>query len=181
MRHDIEPLGADAGPERKRHTRSENGLERLELRRHALRDGERDALSARGRALAEDVGRARGIRYDAVFVSPAERAAETAAWILRGAGQPLPPGHAVIPGLAGQDARGGSPEGMAAGVRALLDQIPDDGIGLAISHTPLVERAAAGLTGRTVEPMRECEGVLISRGDDGTITLEELRLSAHTR
>lgn len=181
MRHDIEPLGADAGPERKRHTRSENGLERLELRRHALRDGERDALSARGRALAEDVGRARGIRYDAVFVSPAERAAETAAWILRGAGQPLPPGHAVIPGLAGQDASGGSPEGMAAGVRALLDQIPDDGIGLAISHTPLVERAAAGLTGRTVEPMRECEGVLISRGDDGTITLEELRLSPHTR
>jgi phosphohistidine phosphatase SixA len=153
-------------------------LERLELRRHAPRDGERDALSARGRALAEDVGRARGVRYDAVFVSPAERAAETAAWILRGAGQQLPPDHAVIPGLAGQDASGGSPEGMAAGVRALLDQIPDDGIGLAISHTPLVERAASGLTGRTVEPMRECEGLLITRGDDGTIVVDELRLAA---
>src|SRR5436305_14525203 len=176
-----EPLRRNLVPDGNAIRRSEDALERLELRRHALRDGERDALSARGRALAEDVGRARGIRYDAVFISPAERAAETAAWILRGAGQPLPPGHAVIPGLAGQDASGGSPEGMAAGVRALLDQIPDDGIGLAISHTPLVERAAAGLTGRTVEPMRECEGVLISRGDDGTITLEELRLSAHTR
>jgi alkylation response protein AidB-like acyl-CoA dehydrogenase len=29
---------------------------------------------------------------------------------------------------------------MAAGVRALLDQVPDGGIGLAISHTPLVTR-----------------------------------------
>jgi phosphohistidine phosphatase SixA len=154
-------------------------VERLELRRHAPRDGERDAVSARGRALAEDVGRARGLAYDAVFVSPAERAAETAAWILRGAGQPLPPEHAVIPGLAGQDASGGSPEGMAAGVRALLDQVPDGGIGLAISHTPLVERAAAGLVGRTVEPMRECEGLLITRGDDGTITVDELRLPAN--
>ncbi|MFL5792293.1 MAG: SixA phosphatase family protein [Actinomycetota bacterium] len=154
-------------------------MERLELRRHAPRDGERDALSARGRALAEDVGRARGLAYDAVFVSPAERAAETAAWILRGAGQPLPPEHAVIPGLAGQDASGGSPEGMAAGVRALLDQVPDGGIGLAISHMPLVERAAAGLVGRTVEPMRECEGLLITRGDDGTITVDELRLPAN--
>jgi phosphohistidine phosphatase SixA len=153
-------------------------LERLELRRHAARDGENDALSAHGRAMAEDVGRARGIRYDAVFVSPAERAAETAAWILRGAAQPLPTDHAVIPGLSGQDASGGSPEGMAAGVRALLDQLPDGGIGLAISHTPLVERAGAGLTGRTVEPMRECEGLLITRADDGTITVEELRLPA---
>ena len=153
-------------------------MERLVLRRHAPRDGQRDALSERGRALAEDVGRARGIRYDVLFVSPAERAAETAAWILRGAGQQLPPEHAVIPGLAGQDASGGSPEGMAAGVRALLDQVPDGGIGLAISHTPLVERAAAGLVGRTVEPMRECEGLLITRADDGSLTVDELRLPA---
>jgi phosphohistidine phosphatase SixA len=153
-------------------------VERLELRRHAPRDGQRDALTERGRALAEDVGRARGLRYDAIFVSPAERAAETAAWIIRGAGQQLPPEHAVIGGLAGQDASGGSPEGMAAGVRALLDQIPDGGIGLAISHTPLVERAAAGLTGSTVAPMRECEGLLITRADDGTLTVEELRLHA---
>ena len=151
-------------------------MERLELRRHAPRDGERDGLSDRGRAVAEDVGRARGVRYDAIFVSPAARAAETAAWILRGGGQQLPPDHAVIPGLAGRDASGGSPEGMAAGIRALLDQVPDEGIGLAVSHTPLVERAATGLTGRTVEPMRECEGLLITRADDGTISVDELRL-----
>jgi phosphohistidine phosphatase SixA len=137
----------------------------------------RDALSAEGRALAEDVGRSRRERYDAIFVSPAARAAETAAWILRGAGEQLPPDHAVIPGLAGQDASGGSPEGLAAGVRALLDQIPEGGLGLAISHTPLVERAVFGLTGRDVAPMAECEGVLITRDDDGVLTVQELRLA----
>ncbi len=152
-------------------------MERLELRRHAPRDAMRDALSDRGRAMAEDVGRAHGVRYDIVFVSPAERAAETAAWMLRGAGQQLPPGHAVIPGLGGQDATGGSPEGMAAGVRALLDRVPEGGLGLAISHTPLVERAALGL-GREIEPVRECEGVLITRDDEGRITIDELRLQA---
>jgi phosphohistidine phosphatase SixA len=174
-----EPLGPEGLANGIATRPTEVTVERLELRRHAPRDGTHDSLSARGRAMAEDVGRARGLRYDAVFVSPAERAAETAAWILRGAGQQLPPGHAVIPGLAGQDASGGSPEGMAAGVRALLDQVPEGGIGLAISHTPLVERAAAGLTGTEVAPMRECEGLLITRADDGAITVDELRLSAN--
>jgi phosphohistidine phosphatase SixA len=152
-------------------------MQRLELRRHSMRDGVRDSLSAEGRALAEDVGRSRRGPYDAIFVSPAERAAETAAWILRGAGQQLPPDHAVIPGLAGHDASGGSPEGLAAGVRALLDQIQEGGLGLAISHTPLVERAAFGLTGQEVAPMSECEGILVTRGDDGSISVDELRLS----
>jgi phosphohistidine phosphatase SixA len=152
-------------------------MQRLELRRHAPRDATRDVLSERGRAMAEDVGRANGAHYDAVFVSPAARAAETAAWILRGAGRQLPPDHSVIPGLGGQDASGGSPEGMAAGVRALLDRVPDGGLGLAISHTPFVERAGFGLVGREFEPMRECEGLLITRDDDGRITVEELRLA----
>jgi len=151
-------------------------MERLELRRHAPRDGERDALSSEGRTIASGVGRSRKQRYDAIFVSPAARAAETAAWILRGAGQQLPPDHAVIPGLAGHDSTGGSPEGLAAGVRALLDRIPDGGLGLAISHTPLVERTAFGLTGREVAPMAGCEGILITRHDDRSISIEELRL-----
>jgi hypothetical protein len=64
---------------------------------------------------------------------------------------------------------------MAAGVRALLERVPDGGRGLAISHTPLVERAALGLTGDVVEPLAECEGILVSV-DDGSIAIEELRL-----
>jgi phosphohistidine phosphatase SixA len=152
-------------------------MEQLELLRHAPRQPDEDRLSAAGRALAEDVGRSRrGTSFDAVFVSPAGRAAETAAWLLRGLGTPLPP-HEVVAGLAGADVTGGSPEGMAAGVRALLDRIPDGGRGLAISHTPLVERAAFGLTAREVAPMRECEGILVTRLDDGTIEVTELRRS----
>ncbi len=151
-------------------------MTQLELRRHARRDPTADRLSAEGRAQAEDAGReaaGSGSVYAAVFVSPATRAAETAAWFLRGAGQQLPD-HGVVPGLAGKDESGGSPEGMAAGVRALLDQIPDGERGLAISHTPFVERAAFGLTGREVEPMGECEGILITR-DEGRLVVDELR------
>lgn len=150
-------------------------MERLELRRHAPREPDADRLSAAGRVLAEDVGRATTRTYDRVFVSPAGRAAETAAWFLRGAMQQLPD-HAVVPGLAGHDASGGSPEGMATGVLALLDQLPHDGTGLAFSHTPLVERAAFGLTGVEIAPLRECEGILVRRDDDGVVTVEELRL-----
>lgn len=151
-------------------------MRRLELRRHAKRDPEADRLSAEGRAQAEDVGRAADVRYDAVFVSPADRAAETASWILRGAGQQLPD-HAVIPGLAGKDASGGTPEGMVAGVRALLDEVPDGGLGLAISHSPFVERTALGLTGDEPAGFKECEGILITLGDDGRAEVEEIRLT----
>jgi broad specificity phosphatase PhoE len=75
-------------------------MRQLELRRHAKRDPNNDRLSPQGRAQAEDVGRTSAVGYDAVFVSPAERAAETAAWIIRGSGRQLPE-HGVIPGLAG--------------------------------------------------------------------------------
>jgi phosphohistidine phosphatase SixA len=146
----------------------------LEVRRHARRDPRADRLSPEGRAQAEDLGRATGARYDVVFVSPAQRAAETAAWFLRGAGEQLPE-HAVIPGLGGRDPTGGSPEGMAAGLRALLERIPEGGRGLAISHTPLVEHAALGLTGREVEPLAELEGLLLTLGDDGALSIEVLR------
>jgi phosphohistidine phosphatase SixA len=150
-------------------------MRQLELRRHAERDPSSDRLSARGRAQAEDVGRASTVGYDAVFVSPAERAAETAAWIIRGSGRQLPE-HGVIPGLAGKDETGGSPEGMAAGVRALLAAVPEGGVGLAVGHTPFVERAMSGLTGRQPAPFAECEGIRVTLYDDGRLDVEEIRL-----
>jgi phosphohistidine phosphatase SixA len=149
-------------------------MRQLELRRHAKRDPNSDRLSPPGRAQAEDVGRDSAVAYDAVFVSPAERAAETAAWIIRGSGRQLPE-HAVIPGLAGKDESGGTPEGMAAGVRALLATLPEGGVGLAISHTPFVERAMTGLTGREPEPFAECEGIRVSLHEDGRLDVEEIR------
>ena len=149
-------------------------MRQIELRRHAKRDPNRDALSPAGRAQAEDVGRESPQGYGAVFVSPAERAAETAAWIVRGSGRQLPE-HGVIPGLAGKDETGGSAEGMAAGVRALLAEVPDGGVGLAVSHTPFVERAMTGLTGREPKPFAECEGIRVTMQDDGTLDVEEIR------
>lgn len=155
-------------------------MRQLELRRHARRDPKVDRLSAAGRAQAEDVGRSATADYDVVFVSPSQRAAETAAWFLRGAGRQLPD-HEIVPGLGGRDASGGSPTGMAAGVRALLDRVPSGGRGLAISHTPLVEHAALGLTGDEIDPLGECEGILVTIEDDGSIDVEELRLDGGLR
>jgi broad specificity phosphatase PhoE len=150
-------------------------VRQIEVRRHAKRDPNRDALSPAGRAQAEDVGRESARGYDAVFVSPAERAAETAAWIVRGSGRQLPE-HGVIPGLAGKDETGGSAEGIAAGVRALLASVPEGAVGLAVSHTPFVERAMTGLTGRDPKPFAECEGIRVTMQDDGSLDVEELRL-----
>jgi hypothetical protein len=40
-----------------------------------------------------------------------------------------------------------------------------------------VERAALGLTGDEIDPLRECEGILVTLEDDGSIEVEELRLA----
>ena len=147
----------------------------LEVRRHAKRDPAADRLSVAGRAQAEDVGRDVRATYDVVFVSPAKRAAETVAWMLRGVGAQLPP-HAVIPGLAAHD-NDGSPLAMAGVLSALLDSVPDHGRGLAVSHTPLIERAVLGLSAREVEPLGECEGVVLMKADDESpVEIEEIRL-----
>lgn len=147
----------------------------LEVRRHARRDPAADRLSVAGQAQAEDVGRGLDVAFDVVFVSPAQRAAETVAWMLRGVGAPLPP-HAVVPGLAARD-NDGSPLAMAGVLSALLDAVPEGGRGLAISHTPLIERAVLGLAARDVEPLGECEGVVLAReDDDAAVRVEEIRL-----
>ena len=62
----------------------------LEVRRHAQRDPEADRLSEEGRAQAQSVGASLAGGYAVVFISPAQRAAETVAWFLRGLGEQLP-------------------------------------------------------------------------------------------
>ena len=149
----------------------------LELRRHAQRDPEGDKLSAKGRTQARKLGESSGsFRYAVVFVSPAQRAAETAAWFLRGAGHGLPE-HEVVPALGGRD-EGGTAEGLAASFRSLLERIRDGERAIAFSHTPLIEHGVFGLAGREIEPLGECEGVLLTLGDDGSVAVEELRLGA---
>lgn len=149
----------------------------LEVRRHAKRDPDADRLSPEDRAQAEDVGRTLAGGYDVVFVSPAQRAAETVAWFLRGLGEQLPQ-HGVIPGLAGEGTDR-SPLAMAGVLAALLDAVPEGARGLAVGHTPLIERAVLGLVAQEIEPLAECEGVLLSKeGDEGPIRVERLRLRA---
>jgi len=145
----------------------------LEIRRHARRDPNADRLSPEGQAQAEDVGRTLAGGYDLVFVSPAKRAAETVAWFLHVSGQQLPE-HAVVPGLAG-DGTDGSPEQLGSVLRALLAAVPKGGRGLAVGHTPLIEKAVRGLAGPEIEQLSECEGVLLTE-EGGDIRVEELRL-----
>ena len=148
----------------------------LELRRHARRDPNADRLSDEGRAQAQSVGATLAGGYAVVFVSPAERAVQTVAWMLRGLGEQLP-AHAVVPGLAAED-NDGSPLAMAGVVSALIDAVPQNERGLAISHTPLIERAVLGLTAAEIEPLAECEGVLLSKAaEDAAVDLAELRIS----
>lgn len=149
-------------------------MKTLEVRRHARRDPNEDRLSPEGQVQAEDVGRALAGGYNVVFVSPAKRAAETVAWFLQATGKQLPE-HAVVPGLAG-DGTDGSPEQLGSVLRALLAAVPEPGRGLAVGHTPLIEKAVRGLTGLEVEPLSECEGVLLTE-EGGDIRVEELRLS----
>jgi len=147
----------------------------LEIRRHAARDADEDRLSSEGRAQAEDVGRTLAGDYAVVFTSPAHRAAETVAWFLRGRGERLP-SHDVVPGLMGKSDEDRTQARLAAVVGELLDRVPEGGRALAVGHTPLIERAVLGLTGRRIEALAECEGVLLMRAEDGTIDVEELRI-----
>jgi broad specificity phosphatase PhoE len=171
----------------------------LELRRHAARDPEADALSPDGQVQAEEVGRGLPVDYAVAFVSPARRAAETLAWFLRGSGQQLPE-HAVIEGLASPREDAWRAAGRATGtsrldalmaqdpglveeesrrlageIRALLDLVPESRRGIAVGHSPLIEAAVFGLLGMVIEPLSECEGVLLTREEGQEARLEEIR------
>jgi broad specificity phosphatase PhoE len=173
----------------------------LELRRHAPRDPAADRLSPEGQALAERVGRELPGGYGMVFTSPARRAAQTAAWFLRGLGQKLPTDHGVTEGLASPaedrwrkaaKAAGSSAidairaqdpalveeeaARLAAAVRELLAEVREDARGLAIGHSPLIEAAVFGLTGTVIDPLAECEGVVVEE-EGGEVRLgREYRL-----
>jgi broad specificity phosphatase PhoE len=167
----------------------------LELRRHAPREKEADRLTPEGQRLAEEVGRDLPGGYAAVWTSPAKRAAETVAWFLKGLGQPLPGDHGVSEGLASPVEDRWKASAKAAGwgrldriealdpdlvekesrrlaeaTRGLLASVPEDARGRAVGHSPLIEAAIFGLTGTVIEPLSECEGVLLEE-HDGQIRL----------
>ena len=142
----------------------------LELRRHAPREPDEDRLSRDGQALAQETGRNLPGGYIAIWCSPAKRAAETVAWFLRGLGQQLPQEHGVIAGLASTDA--------TDAVRNLLASVPEGARGLAVGHTPLIENAVAELTGTSISPLNECEGVAIEEDGGRVRVIAEYRREA---
>ncbi len=144
----------------------------LELRRHAIRHATADQLTKEGKTQAEDVGRTLGGRYDALFVSSAKRAAETAAWFLRALGQKLPQNHAIFEPFQNPE----TPGELLEVVREMFRLLPDGGRGLAVGHTPLIERAVEGLTGTKIKPLKECEGVVVVEEDGDHRVESELRL-----
>ena len=115
-------------------------MKELELRRHARRDPDDDALSSEGRAQAEHVGTTLPTDYVAVFVSPAKRAAETVAWFLRGSRQLLPD-HAIVSALADGDAD------QAAVVAGLFDRVPNGGRGPRLGGTRRERRRSPSVRG----------------------------------
>jgi phosphohistidine phosphatase SixA len=137
----------------------------IELRRHAQRQPDEDRLSPAGRELATRVGSTIGEPFDLVFVSPASRASETAAL--------LAPDRTttVVDGL-GSDAEPGE---LANVVRNLFGELTDGSRALAVGHTPLIEKAVLGLTGREIASLGECEGVRVV-DEEGRYVIEEVRL-----
>lgn len=171
----------------------------LELRRHAPNEG--DQLTEAGRALAERVGHSLEGPYDAVFSSPAKRAAETVAWFLRGLGQQLPQHHGVTDALTSpredrwREAATASATGriddiervdpdlvaeetprLADAMLQMLAALQDGQRALAVGHSPFLEAGVHALTGQVLEPLGKCEGVLLSREDDRVHVERELRL-----
>jgi len=173
----------------------------LELRRHADNDG--DALTEAGRTTAERIGRGMEGPFDAVFTSPAKRAAATAAWFLRGLGQQLPELHGVTDWLTSpqeerwreigkrsatwrvDDIEREDPELFGAEVPRLADAmlqmfaaIQDGQRALGIGHSPFLEAGVYGLTGVVLEPLGKCEGVLLGHDGDRVSIEAERRLEA---
>jgi hypothetical protein len=62
-------------------------------------------------------------------------------------------------------------------IHRLMADLPEGGRGLVVGHSPLIEAAIYGIVGAIVEPLKECEGVVLV-GDQGDIRLdEEFRLT----
>ena len=151
-------------------------MRRIELRRHAPRDPDADRLSSDGEILAERVGGMLRGPYAAVFTSPKKRAAQTAAWFLRGLKHQLPPRHGVAEGLAPPEGEPTDEDAVAAAdaIRRLLAGLGDGETALAVGHTPILEAAVRALTGTAVRSLAECEGVvLVEEGEDIRIERED--------
>lgn len=168
----------------------------IEVRRHTDNDG--DVLSQDGVAAALSLGRHLADTEFALVVSTgAQRATQTAANVLAGAGRAVHRGVVVEEGLRSDDEdrwkaaykeagsgeldqlRGADPDFVASEVEALgaalqrvVDRLADGERALVIGHSPTSEAAVLGLSGTTVDPIGKGEGVVLSGdGDQWEVTV----------
>ena len=141
-------------------------------------DGVREAIAIGTRLNAD---------YDVVITSGAQRATQTAACFLAGMGRSVPGGVIVNTGFrsavedrwfeaskraAGKDLdafRAADPElvereasllGEVLG--SVFQSLPEDGKALVVSHSPMIEAAVLGLTGKVIDPVAKGAGVRIT-------------------
>ncbi|MBV9534132.1 MAG: histidine phosphatase family protein [Solirubrobacterales bacterium] len=156
----------------------------LELRRHTDNDG--DVLTPEGVRSALEIGRALDGQYALLVSSGAQRATQTLACFACAFGRPIDGGLVVEPALrsgveerwrAAYRAAGSGElsalrdadpelvdedsELLAAGLRRILERIPEGGRALAVGHSPTNEAAVFGLTGELVAPVSKGAGVLL--------------------
>jgi broad specificity phosphatase PhoE len=162
----------------------------VELRRHTDADG--DVLTEEGVRAAMAIGARLEGGYELGVSTGAQRATQTLACFLAALGEQVPGGVIVEPGLrstqedrwreaykkAGSGALGAmrdaDPElveadsaALGAGLRRVLDALPDGGRALVVGHRPTNEAAVLGLTGEIVEPLAKGAGVLVVAEDQG--------------
>lgn len=166
----------------------------LEIRRHT--DNDDDVLSVDGITEAVRLGREEVLGGYALAVSSgAQRATQTVACILAGAGRTVPQGVVVEAGFRSdredewRDAYGEAGSGhlealrgaapdlveedsavLGASLERVLAHLDDGERALVVGHSPTSEAAVLGLTGEIVDPLGKGEGVLVTiDGDHRTV------------
>jgi broad specificity phosphatase PhoE len=160
----------------------------VELRRHTEADG--DTLTSEGVRAAVETASKLASRYDIAISSGAQRATQTLACFLAGAGAKVP-GGVIVDGRFKSDvedrwkaayevAGAGDIESfrkadpdlvekestlLGNALKERLDELPDGGRALIVGHSPMHEVAVYGLTGEVVEPLSKGAGVLVTEED----------------
>lgn len=156
----------------------------VQLRRHT--DARDDVLTPEGVRAALEIGGALEGQYHVVISSGAQRATQTAGCLLAGMGRAVPGGVIVDTGFrsavedrwfeAARRAKGKDLESFRAvdpdlveseaallggALRAVFRSLPEGARALAVGHSPTIEAAVLGLTGKVVPAVAKGGGVVV--------------------